>query len=402
MNRRERRVQGKHRQPAAPSQAVGGVSAALLGAASGVAEGPVAAARRLLEADRPADAVQLLRAALATRASDGPLELALGDAWCLLGRFFDAAGAYERALALGEAAAERGRQHALSKLVPSWHFAMLNDAPRNDAYARAIAATVRPGDLVLEIGTGSGLLAMMAARAGAGRVVTCEQAPPIASAARDIVAANGFAERIDVVAARSTRLKVGTELPRRADVLIMEVFDTALLGEGVLAALIDARARLLAPGARVLPTRATIWAQAIECPELRPVNPIGRIADFDLAGFDRFRAPGGQSLELAREAYRPLSAPMPVLTFDFTDEVRRLGSGHANLRFTATGAVQAIALWFELELAAGIVLSTGPGEARNHWRQSVQFLPTDLTVCAGASADLRLVYAADRLDVVLT
>jgi type III protein arginine methyltransferase len=329
------------------------------------------------------------------------LELALGDAWCELGRFFDAAGAYERALALGESDAVRGRQHALSKLVPSWHFAMLNDAPRNDAYERAIAATVRPGDLVLEIGTGSGLLAMMAARAGAGRVVTCEQAPPIAAAAREIVAANGYADRVEVVAARSTRLKLGAELPRRADVLIMEVFDTALLGEGVIASLADARARLLVPDARVVPGGAVIWAQAIECPELRPVNPIGRIAGFDLSGFDRFRAPGGQSLELARETYRPLSDPVAVVSFDFAGELPRSGAAEAQLRFHAKGTAQAVALWFELALAPTVALSTAPGGARNHWRQSVQFLGADRPVQAGQAALLRLSYAADRLEVAL-
>jgi type III protein arginine methyltransferase len=328
--------------------------------------------------------------------------LALGDAWCELGRFFDAAAAYERALALGEAAAGRGRQHALSKLVPSWHFAMLNDAPRNDAYARAIEATIRPGDLVLEIGTGSGLLAMMAARAGAERVVTCEQAPPIAAAAREIVAANGYAGRIEVVAARSTRLRVGVELPRRADVLIMEVFDTALLGEGVIASLIDAHARLLAPGARVVPARAQLWAQAIECPELRPVNPIGRICGFDLSAFDRFRAPGGQSLELTREAYRPLSAPVAVARFDFTAAPARSGISRAGLCVDAAGTVQAVALWFELELAPGIGLATAPGGGHNHWRQSVQFLAADRTVQAGETVELVLSYAADRLELSLS
>jgi tetratricopeptide (TPR) repeat protein len=402
MNRKERRAQGKRGISATPAQSGSAVSAALLGAAGNDAGDPVAAARRLLAADRPADAVQLLRAAIAARAPDAALELALGDAWCELGRFFDAVDAYERALALGETAAGRGRQHALSKLVPSWHFAMLNDAPRNDAYARAIETTIRPGDLVLEIGAGSGLLAMMAARAGAERVVTCEQAPPIAAVAREIVAANGFAGRIDVVAARSTRLRIGAELPRRADVLIMEVFDTALLGEGVIAALIDAHARLLAPGARVVPGRAQLWAQAIECPELRSVNPIGRICGFDLSAFDRFRAPGGQSLELTREAYRPLSAPVATARFDFSSAPERSGVSRARLSFDAVGTVQAVALWFELELAPGIGLATAPGAGRNHWRQSVQFLAADRAVRAGETAELVLSYAADRLDVSLS
>jgi len=400
MNRKQRRARVKHgaEAPVVPSNSVSG---ALLGLASAGAEDPVVAARRLLSADRPADAVRLLRDAAAARPDDTRVQLALGDSWCELGRFVEAASCYERALALGEPAAERGRRHALSKLVPSWHFAMLNDAPRNAAYQAAIDAVVRPGDLVLEIGTGSGLLAMMAARAGAGLVVTCEQAPPIAMAAREIVAANGLADRVTVVPARSTRLKVGVELPRRADLLIMEVFDTALLGEGVLSSLEDARARLLDPVARVLPAGATLKAQVVECPELRPVNPIGRIAGFDLSAFDRFRAPSGQQVELGRESYRPLTHPVDLLTLDFQHPVPRGAEFQLPVSVVAGGTAQAIVLWFDLALATGIGLSTAIGSTRNHWRQSVHFLPVDRLVRAGELLHLRLRYDGERLDLHL-
>jgi predicted RNA methylase len=86
----------------------------------------------------------------------------------------------------------------LSYGVPGFHRSMLADAPRNDFYAQAIRATVRPGDVVLDIGTGSGLLAMLAAQAGAARVVACEANPALAATAREIVRRNGFADRIEI------------------------------------------------------------------------------------------------------------------------------------------------------------------------------------------------------------
>jgi type III protein arginine methyltransferase len=82
----------------------------------------------------------------------------------------------------------------LEKAVPPWHFAMMNDVPRNSAYEEAIRR-VAPGRSVLDIGTGAGLLAMMAARAGAKWVVSCEQTPWIAAKAREVVAANGVGDR---------------------------------------------------------------------------------------------------------------------------------------------------------------------------------------------------------------
>ena len=76
---------------------------------------------------------------------------------------------------------------------------MVRDEARNAAYDAALRRAVTPGMRVLEIGTGSGLLAMMAARAGARHVYTCEVVPQIAQAAREIVARNGYAERITVL-----------------------------------------------------------------------------------------------------------------------------------------------------------------------------------------------------------
>ncbi|MEM6905872.1 MAG: 50S ribosomal protein L11 methyltransferase [Pseudomonadota bacterium] len=98
--------------------------------------------------------------------------------------------------------------------VPSWHWRMVADRARNRAYERAIRASLTPGMTVLEIGTGAGLLAMMAARAGAGHVFTIEENPLMAETARRTIAANGLAERITVIEASSQAVEVGRELPR--------------------------------------------------------------------------------------------------------------------------------------------------------------------------------------------
>jgi tetratricopeptide (TPR) repeat protein len=90
-------------------------------------------------------------------------------------------------------------QKLYSSKIPSWHFDMLNDEKRNDAYDRAIRKTVVNANQVLEIGTGSGLLSMMAARAGARKVVTCEMCRFLAKIAEKIIEKNGFADRIRVI-----------------------------------------------------------------------------------------------------------------------------------------------------------------------------------------------------------
>lgn len=148
--------------------------------------------------------------------------------------------------------------------VPRWHFPMLADEVRNRAYANAIAAKVKPGDIVLDIGCGAGLTAMLAACAGAKHVYTCEQQPLIAQRAERVIKQNGLADRITVIPKMSHNLVVGVDLPEPADVVISEIVDTVLLGEGALATLVHAMHFLAKPNARAIPERGTLKAQLVE------------------------------------------------------------------------------------------------------------------------------------------
>src|SRR5262245_58162119 len=146
----------------------------------------------------------------------------------------------------------------LSASVPSWHYTIVRDERRNRAYEAALARAIRPGSRVLEIGAGTGLLAMMAARAGARAVVTCEVNPVVARMAREVVAANGYADRVQIVAKHSTALELSTDLAGPADILVAEIFSNDVVGEGAIPAIEDAWHRLLAPGARVIPMRVRV------------------------------------------------------------------------------------------------------------------------------------------------
>jgi type II protein arginine methyltransferase len=139
------------------------------------------------------------------------LAVILSDA----GRKTEALEQFAHALALqpGNIHIEHQIRRLSAELVPFWHIPMLNDARRNDAFEAAIIAALAKAGLdarVLDIGTGSGLLSMMAARAGARAVTACEMVPIIASMARRIIEDNGFAEAITVHTAPSTALEVGT------------------------------------------------------------------------------------------------------------------------------------------------------------------------------------------------
>lgn len=154
--------------------------------------------------------------------------------------------------------AKLGIAWVLSKMVPTWHLPMMNETERNTAYYLGLKSAITSDPLVFEIGAGSGLLSMMAAKLGARRVVACEAVSLIAETAERIVAQNELQAVVSVLPKASFDVELGKDLPEKADFLIHEIFSSELLSEHVLPAIEDAKNRLLKPGARILPAAASI------------------------------------------------------------------------------------------------------------------------------------------------
>jgi len=135
---------------------------------------------------------------------------------------------------------------------PFVHEPMLLDKIRCDAYREAIQRTVKPGDLVVDLGAGTGLLSFFALQAGARHVYAIEMTG-IADAAAELIEANGFRDRVTLIRQSSKK----AHLPERCDVLVTETlsafcFDT----ENIIEFVADARERFLKPGGRVIPESA--------------------------------------------------------------------------------------------------------------------------------------------------
>ena len=141
---------------------------------------------------------------------------------------------------------------------PVEHARMLHDDRRTNDFLAALAKAVRPGDVVLDIGTGSGVLAIAAARAGARHVYAVE-ASDIADAAARVFALNDMEDRITLVDGWSRQI----ELPEQADLLVSEVIGNEPFEEEILETTLDARRRLLKPGARLIPHALTLFARPL-------------------------------------------------------------------------------------------------------------------------------------------
>jgi hypothetical protein len=291
------------------------------------------------------------------------------------GKFEAAIEEYRKALLLNpdHAKARYNMRFLVSRLVPSWHFSMMNDSKRNEVYDHVIRKIVREDSIVLDIGTGSGLLSLMAARAGAKQVITYESVPLIAEKAKEIIRLNGFEKAITVLNKKSTSMKVGKDLPDRANLLISEIFDAGLLGEGVIPVIEHARTNLLTYDAKIVPKEAKVFAFLIESQELFEKSHVEMASGFDLSLFNEFSCHRIQK-PIQSFSYRSISDVFEAFSFDFCGGLIQDEQMKIEINACTDGTCHAIVFWFRLHLYDEIFIDTGPQNENTHWMQMVQFL----------------------------
>lgn len=234
------------------------------------------------------------------------------------------------------------------------HEEMLSDTVRVDAYHRAIHAAVKPGDVVLDLGTGTGLLAFMAAKAGAAKVYAVEHSDFI-EVARELGKANGFTN-IEYVQANSREFTSSEQI----DVLLHEQLGDELFNENMLENIIDLRDRVMAPHGRILPARFRLYAEPVSLAKAHRVHRIwetplpdgisfGVLRDSPLT--EQYMASRSEQLWLRPGAVdRTIGEPQPILEFDMhtLGDPSELALTHRVERTaTADALVDGVAVWFE-------------------------------------------------------
>ncbi|HEU4881391.1 MAG TPA: 50S ribosomal protein L11 methyltransferase [Longimicrobium sp.] len=236
------------------------------------------------------------------------------------------------------------------------HAAMIGDPVRMDAYAAALERVVRPGCVVLDIGTGTGMMALLACRLGARRVFAVEPGASIhlaRAAARD----SGMAGRIEFFQDLSTRV----ELPERADVIVCDLRGVLPPFEHHVASIADARDRLLAPGGVLVPRSDTLYAAPVEAPEdyARIVAPW----DEHARGFDLRAARRAALNAWSKVRTRPselLAEPAAWAVMDYATLREPDLRGALEWSASRAGTLHGVAGWFTADLAEGIGFTTGP------------------------------------------
>ncbi len=292
----------------------------------------------------------------------------LASVYTRLAREREAIALLERAAGLDptQFAIGHALRHLRGQVAPVWHFAMMQDESRHAAYEQALAKVVTPASVVLEIGTGSGILAMLAARSGASHVYTCESDPMLAETAREIIARNGLSEKITVIAKASQELRIGRDLPVKANVLLSEILGDTVFSEDLLAITADARKRLLTPEAALIPWKVSAMTCLAGGPKLAARGRVGDVAGFDLSPFNRF-APNMLTLDLVQSDFTAFSAPQetfPALLSDLPKQPRLEIFSYESL---GEGEVDGLVQWNRLYLAEDVIFENAPPR---EWRPS--------------------------------
>lgn len=282
---------------------------------------------------------------------------------------------------------QRDSSHAQ---VLDYHLSMLLDTARMDSFRRAIHASVHPGDVVVDVGCGTGVLSFMACEAGAKRVYAIEGAP-IIEVARELAIDNGFADRIEFLEGWS----VDVDIPEPADVLITETIGSAGLDEGIVAWIADARQRLLRPEAAMLPQRLRLWVAAAESFEDHALISDWRVPDLPY-DYSAARRRAARSLWFTHIwPDNLLGQPELAADLDLATAPNETTTSAGNLRIDCDGTFHGLACWFDSLLCAGITVDNSPPRSDSSWSQGFLPLPEPMVVCAGDQLSWELSVSAD-------
>ena len=242
-----------------------------------------------------------------------------------------------------------------------YHRTLIADRVRNAAFEKALRMLIKKGEtIVADIGAGTGLLALMAAKLGA-REVFLYEAAEVAGVAAKVLKANG-ARNCHLIPCHSTEMVD----PPKVDVVVSETLGNYAFEEHMIETLADAKKRFLKPGGTIIPRRLEQLVAPVVSDRIQ--------SEFDAwekTGFDLSIA---RTMSLNNIYVRTLK-PAELLgaqvwdNIEFGSDARSARKGEASWKFKSDATIYGFAVWWKAELVPGVDLSTAPDAPRTHWEQ---------------------------------
>jgi len=276
------------------------------------------------------------------------------------------------------------------------HREFLQDRARIEALTRAISEVVHPGAVVADLGSGTGILGLLACRAGAARVYSVDDSG-MTGPARKIARDCGVADRMTFLDGHSARVT----LPERVDVIVSDIIGRIGFLSGGAAALIDTRERWLRPGGVIMPAVVHTW--------IAPVEHDGLYAQVDFWN----QHPAGFNMSAVREGaantgyphhfdLADLLAPgLAAVSCDYRSGSAELARGEVAFVVTRPGTLHGFAAWFSAELSPSVVMTNAPGAPDRIVRRNA-FLPVEAPVVLQVGDTVHVSLVIRPVDFLLT
>lgn len=235
---------------------------------------------------------------------------------------------------------------------------MITDNVRMQAFDEALRLAIRPGSVVVDIGTGFGYFALLACKLGARKVYAIEPDDSI-NLGREFASANGCADTIEFI----QRLSTDAVLPEKADVVFSDMRGVLPLFQQHLPSIADARERFLADGGTLIARRDTLWATIVETRKYHPATSGPWIENRH--SIDMQPALPYLTNTWCKAHFTPehvLADPCCWAGIDYSTVSKPGIAGDADLTVQRAGTAHGIAIWFDTDLIDRIGFSNAPGQ----------------------------------------
>ena len=263
---------------------------------------------------------------------------------------------------------------------------MIADGPRVNAYVEALRGAVKPGSVVIDIGSGPGFFALLACQLGARRVYAIEP-DAVIELARASAEANNFSDRLVCL----QDLSMQTQIKEQADVIVSDLRGILPFFQQHLPSICDARKRWLKPGGTLIPRRDFLWAALVSAPEkyedLTAIWKRDRLG-LDLTAGRPFVVNSWTTMRPAPEQL--IVEPIMWHTIDYNEVTSPDVEANIHWQIKNPQTTHGLLIWFDTELADGIGFSNHPAEPELIYGSAFFPLQEPITLSAGDVVGLTL------------